>query len=137
VRAGDEFDYEQATAGDAMRQEVIYCPPEAPLRTVAQIMARDRIHCVVVGTEQGWGVVTDHDLLRAAESGIDGVCAGDVMAADLPTVGVDQSLDRARKLMVEHEVSHALVVDARSGRPVGVLSSLDVAGLLAIGRSSS
>jgi CBS domain-containing protein len=59
------------------------------------------------------------------------------MAADLPTVGVDQSLDRARKLMVEHEVSHALVVDARSGRPVGVLSSLDVAGLLAIGRSSS
>ena len=34
------FDYEHATAGDAMRQEVIYCPPEAPLRTVARIMAR-------------------------------------------------------------------------------------------------
>jgi CBS domain-containing protein len=130
------FDYEQATAGDAMRQEVIYCPPEAPLRTVAQIMARDRIHCVVVGTEQGWGVVTDQDLLRAAERGIDGVSAGDVMVGDLPTVPVDQPLDRARKLLVEHEVSHALVVDARSGRPVGVLSTLDVAGVLAVGRSS-
>jgi CBS domain-containing protein len=129
------FDYEHATAGDAMRQEVIYCPPEAPLRTVARIMARDRIHCVVVGTEEGWGVVTDHDLLRAAESGIDGVSAGEVMAGDLPTVAVDQPLDRARKLLVEHEVSHALVVDARSGRPLGVLSTLDVAGVLAVGRS--
>ena len=113
------FDYEHATAGDAMRQEVIYCPPEAPLRTVARIMAEDRIHCVLVGGDQGWGVVSDRDLLRAAEGGIDGVSAGEVAASDLPTVAVDDPLDRARELMVEHEVSHALVVDRRSGRPVG------------------
>jgi CBS domain-containing protein len=37
--------------------------------------------------------------------------------------------------MVEHEVRHALVVDPRSGRPVGVLSTLDLAGVLAAGRS--
>jgi CBS domain-containing protein len=133
-RALGAFDYEHATVGDAMRQEVIYCPPEASLRTVAQIMAGDRIHCVVVGTEQGWGVVTDHDLLRAAERGIDALSAGDVMAGDLPTVAVDEPLDRARKLLLEHEVSHALVVDAQSERPVGVLSTLDVASVLAIGR---
>jgi CBS domain-containing protein len=126
------FDYEHATVGDSMRQEVIYCLPEVPLRTVAQIMTRDRIHCVVVGTEQGWGVVTDHDLLQAAGHGIDGVNAGDVLG-ELPIVSVDQPLDEARRLLVEHEVSHALVVDARSGRPVGVLSTLDVASVLAVG----
>jgi CBS domain-containing protein len=129
------FDYEHATVGDAMRQEVIYCPPEASLRTVAQIMAEDRIHCVVVGTDEGWGVVTDQDLLRAAERGIDALSAGDVMAGDLPTVAVDEPLDRARRLLVEHEVSHALVVEARAGRPVGVLSTLDVASVLALGRA--
>jgi CBS domain-containing protein len=129
------FDYEHATVGDAMRQEVIYCPPEASLRTVAQIMAEDSIHCVVVGTNEGWGVVTDQDLLRAAERGIDALSAGDVMAGDLPTVAVDEPLDRARRLLVEHEVSHALVVEARAGRPVGVLSTLDVASVLALGRA--
>jgi CBS domain-containing protein len=129
------FDYEHATVGDAMRQEVIYCPPEAPLRTVAQIMVQDRIHCVVVGAGQGWGVVSDRDLLRAAEGGIDGVSAGEVAASDLPTVTVDDPLDRARELLVEHEVGHALVVDPGSGRPVGVLSTLDLVGVLAVGRS--
>jgi CBS domain-containing protein len=125
------FDYEHARAGDAMRQEVIYCPPETPLRTVARIMVQDRIHCVLVGAAQGWGVVSDRDLLRAAEGGIDEVTAGEVAASDLPTVAVDAPLDRARELMVEHDVSHVLVVDRRSGRPVGVLSTLDLAGILA------
>jgi CBS domain-containing protein len=128
------FDYEHATVGDAMRQEVIYCPPDASLRTVAQIMAGDRIHCVLVGTEQGWGVVTDHDLLRAVEGGT-GVSAGEVMRGDLPTVAVAEPLDRASRVLVDHGVSHALVVDPQSGRPVGVLSTLDVARVLAIGRS--
>jgi CBS domain-containing protein len=129
------FDYEHATVGDAMRQQVIHCSSEAPLRTVARIMVQDRIHCVVVGTEEGWGVVSDHDLLRAAEGGIDTVSAGDVAGGALPTIGVDEPLDRARELMVEHDVSHALVVDPRSGSPVGVLSTLDLAGVLAVGRS--
>jgi CBS domain-containing protein len=129
------FDYEHATVGDAMRQQVIHCSPEASLRTVARIMVEDRIHCVIVGTEEGWGVVSDHDLLRAAEGGLEGVSAGELAAGDLPTVGVDEPLDRARELMVENEVSHALVVDPRSGRPVGVLSTLDLAGVLAVGRS--
>jgi len=129
------FDYEHATVGDAMRQQVIHCSPEAPLRTVARIMVRDRIHCVIVGTEEGWGVVSDHDLLRAAEDGIDAVSAGEVASGSLPTIGVDEPLDRARELMVEHDDSHALVVDPRSGRPVGVLSTLDLAGVLAVGQS--
>jgi CBS domain-containing protein len=57
------------------------------------------------------------------------------MAGDLPTVAVDEPLDRARRLLVEHGVSHALVVEARAGRPVGVLSTLDVASVLALGRA--
>jgi CBS domain-containing protein len=33
--------------------------------------------------------------------------------------------------MVEHDVSHLIVLEARSGRPIGVLSTLDVARALA------
>ena len=39
---------------------------------------------------------------------------------------------RARAtLMVEREASHLIVIESRSGRPIGVLSTLDVARALA------
>jgi CBS domain-containing protein len=36
--------------------------------------------------------------------------------------------------MADHDATHAVVVDNRTGRPVGVLSTLDVAGILGWGR---
>ena len=39
----------------------------------------------------------------------------------------------AAQLMSEHEVSHLVVVQPHSGHPVGVLSALDLAGVLAWG----
>jgi CBS domain-containing protein len=38
-----------------------------------------------------------------------------------------ESLLRAAQLMTEHATAHLIVVDPESGRPVGVLSTLDVA----------
>jgi CBS domain-containing protein len=34
------------------------------------------------------------------------------------------------QLMAEHEVTHVIVVERHSGRPIGVLSTLDVARAL-------
>ena len=35
--------------------------------------------------------------------------------------------------MLEHGTSHAVVVEPRTGRPIGVLSTLDIAGILGWG----
>jgi CBS domain-containing protein len=43
------------------------------------------------------------------------------------------SLAEATRLMDEHDTAHLVVVD--DGRPVGMVSSLDVAGVLAWGRA--
>ncbi len=126
--------YERATVGEVMRRGVITCPPDTPLTTVARTMAEERIHCVIVSREQVWQVVTDIDLLRAAAEAFDEMTAGEVTTSDLPVVGDDEPLDRATQLMVEHEVAHVLVIAAGSRRPVGVISSLDVAGVLGSGR---
>jgi CBS domain-containing protein len=123
--------YEEATAGEAMRPGVISCPPETTLRQVARMMARERIHCVVVSEDGSWRVVSDLDLLRAAEMDLDVTTAGEIAASDLPTAAPDERLDRAGQLMAEREVAHLLVVERASGRPAGVLSTLDVAGVLA------
>ena len=45
-----------------------------------------------------------------------------------------EPLERAVELMLEHGVSHVVVADPDGGPPLGIVSSLDVAGVIAWGR---
>ena len=119
---------------EAMRHGVLTCQAETPLRVIAGMMAEHRIHSVVVTnldgvSETAWGIVSDIDLLRAAPENVDERRASEVAGTELLTVEPDESLERAAQMMAEHDVNHAVVVSA--GRPIGVLSSLDVAESLA------
>jgi CBS domain-containing protein len=125
---------------DAMHPGIISCPPETPLRTVARMMASYRVHAIVVHAHDDdqlpggdtWGVVTDADLVRAGlEDVLDGLIAKQVAATPVLTVSSVDPFDRAMQLMVENEVAHVIVVERHSGRPIGVLSTLDVARALA------
>jgi CBS domain-containing protein len=125
---------------EAMHPGMISCPPETPLRTVARMMATYRVHAIVVHAQDddelpggdGRGVVTDADLVRAAlDEDLDALAASRVAATPLLTVATADPLLRAMQLMSEHEVAHVIVVERHSGRPVGVLSTLDVARALA------
>ena len=49
------------------------------------------------------------------------------------TVRAEERLARAAQLMTEHEVAHLVVVHPDDGHPIGILSTLDVAGVLAWG----
>jgi CBS domain-containing protein len=125
---------------DAMHPGLISCSLDTPLRTVARMMATYRVHAILVtahGEEELpggglWGVVSDSDLLRAAEAGnLDEQPSGRVAATPVLTVSAKDELARAAQLMVEHEVAHVVVVEPKSARPVGVLSTLDIARALA------
>lgn len=129
--------FEKATVLDAMRPGLISCPPDTPFAHVARMMATYRIHAVVVsalGAEpheaSAWGIVSDLDLARFANEAA-GQMAGSMARTEFVTVAPNESLERAAQLMSEHEVSHLVVVDPDDGRPVGVLSTLDLAGALA------
>jgi CBS domain-containing protein len=119
-----------------MRVGVVSCQPETSLREIARIMATYRIHSVVVlelAGERPWGIVSDLDVVRAAGEDLDARTARDVTRTELVTVTTDESLSRAARTMAEHDVTHVLVVQPHSGQPVGVLSTLDLAGVLAWG----
>jgi CBS domain-containing protein len=127
-----------ANVVDAMRLGVVSCPPDAPLREVARILATYRIHAVVVSEIEGdrpWGIISDLDLAAAAERDLDEVKARDVATGELLTVGADEKLAHAARLMAERGLTHVVVVQPHSGQPVGVLSTLDLAGVLAWGRT--
>ena len=124
--------FEHACVSDAMRPRVLACRPTDPLREVARLMATEHVHAVVVVREdQAWAVISDLDLLRCADR-IDELTADDVRGPRPLTVGPGDRLDGAAREMSHHGVSHAVVV-GRHDRPIGVLSTLDVAGVLAWG----
>jgi crotonyl-CoA carboxylase/reductase len=127
----------EARVGDAMHPGVVFCTPETPLRTVARIMADRRIHAVVVSdldmpvSKHRWGVVSDIDLLGAAQGDVGPRTAGEIARTVLRTISREDALADAARIMAEHGITHLVVVEADGSRAVGVLSSLDIAGALA------
>ena len=134
--------FEHARVADAMRPRVLTCDPDTPLVTVAQRMASEHVHAIVVLLEGAdadgpidrhrWAVVTDRDVLRSAASVAEHT-AGEVASGSPLLAGPDERLPDVAQRMLEHDTSHAVVVEPRTGRPVGVLSTLDSAGILGWG----
>jgi CBS domain-containing protein len=134
--------FERATVADVMGPGVMSCAPDAPLVNVAQTMATHHVHSVVVagvtrddaGTDHlVWGLVSDMDIVRAAEAGIEGHTAADAARTEVVTVDPSTPLSEAGRLMAEHNTAHLIVTSG--GQPAGVVSSLDIAGALAWGRA--
>jgi CBS domain-containing protein len=121
---------------DAMRAGVVECQPDADVKDVAQLMAAHAIHCVVVagierrergGDRLAWGIVSDLDLIGALAPGTPAASAGRLAATEIVTVEPTDSLEHAAQLMADHDTHHLVVASSASGRPVGVLSTLDIA----------
>ena len=131
--------FTDARVSDVMTDSLITCAPETPLRGVARLMAAHRVHSVFVfdyGDEDDaspelWGIVSDLDLVAAAWADVDAQTAGESAVTPLVYVRKDDDLRHAAQLMAESGVSHLAVVDPKTRRPVGVLSTLDIARAVA------
>ena len=121
---------------EAMQLGLFSCSPDDPIEAVARTMAEQSIHCVVVagiarrdhgGERLGWGIVSDLDLMAALAPDAEATMAGEVAATEIVTVSPRDPLGRAAQLMAEHQTAHVVVASPETGRPVGMLSTLDVA----------
>jgi len=132
--------FEHATVADAMHPGILSCDADATLTEVARMMSSHHVHCIVVrgaaesqAGESVWGIISDFDLLRAGMN----PDAPDTAAAlaGQPIISVETStpLRDAAQLMLANGVSHVVGVEPGTHRPVGILSTLDIAGVLAWG----
>jgi CBS domain-containing protein len=131
------MDLAQLTVGAAMHPGVITFPLDTPLREVAETMAERRVHCVVAHDGDGslWGVVSDLDLVAVASArDVDVRTAGGMAATPVVLVAPDDTVEHAAQLMTKNAVAHLVVVEREDERPVGVLSTLDVARALTTNR---
>jgi CBS domain-containing protein len=120
---------------DAMHAGVVTCRFDASLSTLARTMAAHRIHAVVVAPEADsaeWSLVSDLDLAAAVGDGpLDRTTAGQLAATPNVCVRADETLQRAAQLMREYDTHHLVVLARDTDRPVGILSTLDIADVVA------
>jgi CBS domain-containing protein len=92
------------------------------------------VHAVAVAdpdhSRRPWGIITAQDIAAAASEDLD-ITAGEAALSEVVTVSSADPLDHAAHLMVEHALSHLIVVDAATGHPSGILSTLDVVAVYA------
>jgi CBS domain-containing protein len=133
---------EHATVADAMHPGILRCEPDARLTDVARMMATHHVHCIAVmaarddsGESLVWGLISDLDLIRAAGAAGSDDTARALARQPIISVKPTMPLGEAAEVMADHGVTHLVVVDPGTLRPIGVLSSLDVAGVLAWGEA--
>ena len=128
-----------ATVGDVMSRGVISCPPETPMRVVARMMATHGVHAIFVfehadeddEAPQLWAVVSDLDLVAATRLDLDTLTAGATAVTPFVSVAADSSLAEAGSLMAQYGIAHLAVTDPDFDRPIGVISTIDIARAVA------
>jgi CBS domain-containing protein len=130
---------EHARVEDAMRKGLFTCPAGASLREAARTISLHHVHTIVVtdpADGSPLGILTDTALVGALLQE-DGATrsAGEVADHALPMIAGDEPLRAAAEAMRDRGISHLVVRDAASGNPTGMLSTLDIAGILAWGEA--
>jgi CBS domain-containing protein len=119
---------------DVMHTGILTTDPTTSLRVVAQLMAGQRVHAVAVAdpdnARRPWGIVTDLDVAAAAAEEADET-AGEAARHDVLTISGTEPLSSAAQQMVDHGISHLVVIDPSTGHPTGIVSTLDVAAAYA------
>ena len=118
---------------DLMTTEVFKVSPETPIKEAAQLMFRHRVSGLPVVDDSGKlaGIITEADFLRLevargeAEDPRPIEIVGEVMSSGVVTVGPEEGIAEAAKIMVVQDVKRLPVVDDEE-RLLGIISRLDI-----------
>jgi CBS domain-containing protein len=112
-----------------MTAEVVTVAPSMSVADVArEMIAREKGPLPVVEGGRVVAMVTDRDLVArvvAASRDPSTVRCEEVATKDLVTIGPDQDLREARRLLAQHQLDRLLVVE-EGDRLVGIISEADL-----------
>jgi len=118
---------------EAMQLGFFECSPDAEVAAIAGLLATHQVHCLVVPSVDGdhdrrsWAMVSDREILAALLDGPATRTAGEIARRDVVGIQPRESLLRAAGLMRQRDVAHLVVLSPGTDRPVGIISSLDIA----------
>jgi CBS domain-containing protein len=80
-----------------------------------------------------WGLISDFELVRAGIRPDAPDTAAELARRPVISVETTAALRDAAELMMTKGTGHVVAVNPQTGHPVGILSTLDIAGVLAWG----
>jgi CBS domain-containing protein len=114
--------------GDLMNPEILTVPEEMSIEEVAAFLTENEITGAPVENSDGdlVGVISVVDIAASSFSGSQTVA--DLMTPDIQSVPEEAIVPEIASLMLEDHLHRVLVV--REGKPVGIVSTSDLLGLL-------
>ena len=113
---------------DVMTAEVVTVEPSASIAEAAKRMIQEEKGPLpVVEGDRPVGMVTDRDIIArvvAEERDPGSLTVGDIATRELVTIGSDQDVGEAARLMDEHQLDRIVVVEGE--RLVGIISEADI-----------
>ncbi len=113
---------------EVMTAEVVTVEPSASIAEAAKRMIQEEKGPLpVVEGDRPVGMVTDRDIIArvvAEERDPGSLTVSDIATRELVTIGSDQDVDEAARLMDEHQLDRILVVEGE--RLVGIISEADI-----------
>jgi CBS domain-containing protein len=117
--------------GGLVRRPPVTCAPETPVTEAAELMARERVSCLLVPRPDGTaGILTDRDLrtrVVAERRGGDTPVA-EVMTQHAETISSDAMAGEVLLRMLERGFHH-FPVTGRDGQVLGVVTDTDLMGI--------
>jgi CBS domain-containing protein len=117
-----------ARVRDLMTSEVVTVEPQTSIVEAARRMIQqEKGPLPVLEGEQPVAMVTDRDIIaRVVAEGRDpnSLTVHDIATHELVTIGPDQAVEEALRLMAEHQLDRILVVEGE--RLVGIISEADI-----------
>jgi predicted transcriptional regulator len=115
-------------AADVMNAQVHCLEPDWTLEEARALLLTKSISAapVVDTTGRMVGILSKTDLLRCVgQTALDARRVEDVMTREVLSIDLDTDVTRAAALM-SYEGVHRLVVISADGRPIGIVSSIDI-----------
>src|ERR671914_1518772 len=113
---------------DRMVSSVVTIEPRTGVVDAAkQMIEQEKGPLPIVEGEQPVGIVTDRDIIaHVVAEGRDPtkMTVDEIASQELVTIGPDEDINEARRLMDQHELDRILVVE--DGRLVGIISEADI-----------
>ena len=124
---------------DLMHRGIVSCTRTSTASEIAHVMISANVRTVAVmspSPEPGhppliWGIVTDLNLLRALAEGQSQATAETLAGGQVIRVRPTQTISEAAAVMVGSGAHHLVVIDPDDLQPIGVLSTSDIAPVLA------
>lgn len=113
---------------ELVSRELVTVGPAHTMAHAAKAMNARKVGSAIVVTDEGPGIISERDVLRAVAEGVDlaAVTVGDYMTWNAIVATSAWDIETAARTMLEHGFRHLVVMDGE--HEVGILSIRDLMG---------